>query len=114
MFRHIIAVTAVSLLATGAMAQNTIDRSGTGGDSTIDANAPRNDRLMPEDFDSYRTDMDARWAEYDERMAGYEQRISELERVRDEDAGVVRAGTYPGSTTDANSPTVDRVQPSTN
>lgn len=151
MFRHIIAATAVSLFATGAMAQNTIDRAGTGGDSTIDANAPRVDRLLPQtgtgsaaapsaddslapqDANPTRVNPTAAARSADDSLAPQDARQSQAtsgantgqamandgrfvdgQPAGDEDAGAVRAGTYPGSTTDANSPTVDRIQPSTN
>ncbi len=116
MFRQMIAASAITLLATGAMAQNTIDRAGTGPGSTIEANAnAQSDRLNREDFNRSMADWDARWADYDARMSDYEARIMQLEQWRDEDAGVVRAGTGGDSIEDANTDAkIDRIQPSSN
>lgn len=175
MFRHIIAATAVSLFATGAIAQNTINEAGTGGNSTVDANTPTVNRLAPQDTgtsaavptasgslapqpadptrtdpasaaraaneslapqpaDASRVDPAAAASANDslapqepgqvqtgvrasdsQRMTSDEAALVGTDRAAGEDdTGVIREGTYSGSTTDANSPTVDRVQPSTN
>ncbi|WP_420394455.1 hypothetical protein [Acuticoccus sp.] len=98
MFRNIIAAAAVSLFATTALAQNTID---TG--ATIDANQPDTERLRAAgDYDARFADYDARFVDYDERLRRMEQRLNDAQAID-------RSGTGPGSTLDANTPDGDRV-----
>lgn len=80
MLRQLIAASAVSLMATGAFAQNTINESGTGPNSTIDANSPSVDRVQPGDLDRMRADYDARFADYDAQMADMQRRLDLLDR----------------------------------
>jgi len=100
MFRQIIAASAVALMATGAVAQEGVERA-----PEVDAVQPDTDRLRA-DFDARFADYDARMQDYDRRLLGVEERLGALE-----ERGVERAGTEGGEDIiDATQPEQDVIE----
>lgn len=114
MFRQFIAAAAVSLLATGAMAQTPTEsgvvKEGTEPLSIIEANTPNQDYI--DATDRRFTDYDRRFADYDARMVDVDRRLKALEsRFENIQSGVEEAGTGGDSTIEANTPNSDRLAP---
>lgn len=102
MFRQLIAASAVALMATGAIAQDT---EGVERAPEVDAIQPDVDRLRA-DFDARFADYDARMSDYDRRMTDMEERLSALE-----ERGVERAGSEMGEDiVDATQPEQDVIE----
>lgn len=106
MFRHILIATTAAFVASGALAQSVTDdaqgvtRANPG--EIIEANTPNSDRIDP--------GVDRRMSDMDARIADTETRLERLEaRLADTQGSVERAGTEPGSITEANSPNSDRL-----
>lgn len=85
MYRQIIAATAISLMATGAMAQT--ERAGTTPGSTIDANQDSEVDRVRADYEARIVDLDARIKRLEDAQAAGGAGVADsgvIEQVQDD------------------------------